>query len=99
MFPGSDREGRVVMIVIYSDGLPSAIARKGMIRVVLRASDAEGAEVPTCEIAMSPNIACHLIVAVTDAVAEHNGAEACNVYAFRGKPRTRRKSKVRPEPA
>jgi hypothetical protein len=87
------------MVVIYSDGLPSAIARKGMIRLVVRTSDADGAEVPTCEIAMSPNIACHLIVALTDAVADHNGAEACNVYAFKGKRRSRRKSNVRPEPA
>jgi hypothetical protein len=74
IFPGSNREGRVVVIVIYSDGLPSAIARKGMIRLVLRTSNADGAEVPTCEIAMSPNIACHLIVALTDAVAEHKVA-------------------------
>jgi hypothetical protein len=87
------------MVVIYSDGLPSAIARKGMIRLVLRASDADGAEVPTCEIAVSPNIACHLIVALTDAVAQHNGAEACNVYAFRGKRGNRRRSKIRLEPA
>lgn len=87
------------MVVIYSDALPSATARKGMIRLVLRTADTEGAEAPTCEIAMSPNIACHLIVVLTDAVAQHNGAEACNVYAFRAKRRTCRKPNVRPEPA
>jgi len=85
--------------VYFSDALPVASSRKGSIRLALRATNIDGAESVVCEVAMSPNIACHVITALTDAVAEHNGAKACNVYAFRGKRRTRRKSKVRPEPA
>jgi hypothetical protein len=89
------------LLVCFSDALPVATARKGSIRLALRATDINGAEAVVCEVAMSPNIACHVIMALTDAVAEHNDAKACNVYAFgtRKRSKRRKRSNLTPKPA
>jgi hypothetical protein len=78
----------------YVDALPTATASRGMIKVALRVSDTAGVDRLTSEFAMSPNIASHLVVALTDAIAEHNGAQACNLYAFSGADLSRRKRKI-----
>jgi hypothetical protein len=85
----------------HSDALPSATARKGSIRLALRATDIDGVERVVCEIAISPNTASYVIVELSGALAEHNGAKACNVYAFGAKTRRapRKQPGVNPEPA
>jgi hypothetical protein len=82
------------MTVQYIDDLPTAIATRGMIKVALRTSDIDGVDRIVGELAMSPNIASHLVIALTAAIAEHNGAAACTVFAFSaGKRRSPRKPK------
>ena len=78
----------------FIDGVPTAMASKGMIRLALRASDINGVDRIVGELAMSPNIASYLVIALNAAIAEHNGAVACNVSAFSaGKRRSRRNPK------
>lgn len=91
---GDETRGQGDMNVQYIDALPTAVANRGMIKVALRASDLEGVDRIVGELAMSPNIASHLVVALTSAIADHNGAEACHIYAFAApRRRSRRKSK------
>jgi hypothetical protein len=78
-------------MIHYSDTPPSARAAKGMIRLTVRATDMAGLENAVCEIAMTPNVACHMIVALTDAIAAHNGAARCSVHAFPKPDRRRRR--------
>lgn len=91
---GDETRGEGDMTVQYIDALPTAVANRGVIKVALRASDLEGVDRIVGELAMSPNIASHLVVALTSAIADHNGAEACHVYAFTAPKRgSRRKPK------
>ncbi len=70
------------MIVQHIDGMPSAEAGKGMIRLALRSRSIEGVSNVVSEFALTPHAATHVILALTNALAQHNGADACNVVAF-----------------
>jgi hypothetical protein len=78
----------------YVDALPTATSSRGMIKVALRVTDIAGVDRVISEFAMSPNIASHLVMALTNAIAEHNGAQARNLHAFSGAGRSRRKRKI-----